>query len=110
MRWNRDLVIPIRYVATASLLFTAAFFIEYTPLFRRVHIPYDLEEFYYPLADYAFQSLHQGRWPQWDPTLYCGLSFAGNTQAALFYPPTWLMFAFSWVFISSVSLRPRAIR
>src|SRR6266571_2361779 len=89
-------VIRTRYVALFSFFFTAFFFIEYTPLFRRVHIPFDLEEFHYPLADYAFQALHQGRFPQWDPTIYSGLSFAGNTQAALFYPPTWLMFAISW--------------
>jgi len=89
-------VIRPRYVAALSLLFTVVFFIEYTPLFRRVHIPFDLEEFHYPLFDYAFQALHQGRFPQWDPTIYSGLSFAGNTQAALFYPPTWLMFACAW--------------
>jgi len=82
----------VRYVAVLSLLFTAAFFIEYTPLWPRVHIPYDLEYFHYPLADYAFQAIRHGRFPQWDPTIYCGLSFAGNVQAALFYPPTWLMF------------------
>jgi hypothetical protein len=82
----------LRYVAVLSLLFTAAFFIEYTPLWPRVHIPYDLEYFHYPLADYAFQAIRDGRFPQWDPTIYCGLSFAGNVQAALFYPPTWVMF------------------
>src|SRR5712692_5511671 len=84
-----------RYVAVLSLLFTAAFFIEYTPLWRRVDIPYDLQEFHYPLADYAFRAIRQGRFPQWDQTIYCGLSFAGNIQAGLFYPPTWIMFAFS---------------
>ena len=85
-----------RYVAILSFFFTALFFIEYTPLLRRVHIPFDLEGFHYPLADYAFQTLRQGHFPQWDPTIYCGVSFAGNAQAALFYPPTWLMFAASW--------------
>src|SRR2546426_3684093 len=86
-------MIRTRYVAILSFFFTVAFFVEYTPLLRRVHIPFDLEGFHYPLADYAFQTLRQGRFPQWDPTIYCGLSFAGNTQAALFYPPTWLLFA-----------------
>src|SRR5882762_8204518 len=85
-----------RRVALLSLLFTAAFFVEYTPLFRRVHIPFDLEGFHYPLADYAFQAIRHGRFPQWDPTNYCGLPFAGNPQVALFYPPTWLMFVFNW--------------
>src|SRR5215467_517725 len=91
-------MIRARYIAAASLLFTILFFIEYTPIFRHarnVHIPFDLEAYHYPLADYAFQSVHQGRFPQWDPTIYSGLTFAGNIQAALFYPPTWLMFAFN---------------
>ena len=79
-------------VALASLLFTYLFFFEYLPPVRSVHIPFDLRGFHYPLAEYAFQSLRQGRFPLWDPTIYCGLSFVGNIQAALFYPPTWLMF------------------
>jgi Bacterial membrane protein YfhO len=82
-------------IALASLLFTYLFFFEYIPPIRWVHIPYDLIEFHYPLADYAFQSLRQGRFPLWDPTIYCGMSFVANVQAALFYPPTWLMFLFS---------------
>ena len=82
-------------IALASLLFTYLFFFEYFPPVRWVHIPYDLHGFHYPLADYAFQSLRHGRFPLWDPTIYCGMSFVGNIQAALFYPPTWLMFAFN---------------
>jgi len=82
-------------IALASLLFTYLFFFEYLPPVRWVHIPYDLQGFHYPLADYAFQSLRQGRFPLWDPTIYCGMSFVSNVQAALFYPPTWLMFLFN---------------
>jgi hypothetical protein len=79
-------------VAAASLLFTAAFFFEYLPPSPRVHVPFDMQSFHYPLLEYVFQSLRQGRLPEWDPTIYCGLSFAGNTQAALFYPPNWVLF------------------
>jgi hypothetical protein len=82
-------------IALFSLLFTWLFFFEYIPPVRWVHLPYDLNGFHYPLADYAFQSLRQGRFPLWDPTIYCGMSFVANVQAALFYPPTWLMFLFS---------------
>ena len=60
-------MIRTRSVAILSLLFTVLFFIEYTPLLRRVHIPFDLEGFHYPLAGYAFQAIHQGRFPLWDP-------------------------------------------
>jgi hypothetical protein len=83
-------------VAAASLIFTYLFFAEYLSPLRRVHIPWDLQGYHYPLAGYAFQALKEGRFPQWDPTMYCGMSFVGNIQAALFYPPTWLMFAANW--------------
>lgn len=83
-------------IALLSFLFTYLFFFEYIPPVRWVHIPYDLNGFHYPLADYAFQSLRRGRFPLWDPTIYSGMSFVANIQAALFYPPTWLMFLFSW--------------
>jgi hypothetical protein len=83
-------------VGLGSFLFTYLFFFEYLRPFRRVHIPGDLELYHYPLADYAFQMLKQGRFPLWDPSTYCGMSFVGNIQAALFYPPTWLMFATRW--------------
>jgi hypothetical protein len=76
-----------------SLAVLYLFFFEYLRPARRVQIPYDLDGFHYPLMDYAFQSLRSGRFPQWDPTMYCGMPFAANTQAALFYPPTWLLFA-----------------
>ena len=82
-------------IALASLVFTYLFFFEYIPPIRWVHIPFDLEGFHYPLADYAFQSLRQARFPLWDPTIYCGMSLVANVQAALFYPPTWLMFLVS---------------
>src|SRR6202030_1829788 len=78
--------IRLRAVAALSFIFTYLFFLDYLPPFRRVHIPYDLQGFHYPLADYAFQALRHGRFPEWDPTIYCGLSFVGNVSAALFYP------------------------
>ena len=83
-------------VAFAGLAATFLFFFEYVPPLRQVHIPYDMAAYHYPLADYAFQSLKQGRFPQWDASIYSGMDFVSNVQAALFYPPTWLMFALSW--------------
>jgi len=79
-------------IALASFAFTWLFFFEYLPPARWVHIPFDLQGFHFALADYAFQRLRQGHFPLWDPTIYCGMSFVANIQAALFYPPTWLMF------------------
>ncbi len=82
-----------RRVALLSLAATYLFFFEYLPPFKRVHLPYDLEGFHYPLLNYAAKSLGEGRFPEWDPSTYCGLSFAGNLQAGLFYPPNWVLFA-----------------
>ena len=80
-------------VAALSFVFTYLFFIEYLSPWRKVHIPYDLQGYHYPLVDYAFQALKAGRFPEWDWTIYCGQSFIGNIQASLFYPPMWLLFA-----------------
>lgn len=86
---------PVRAWVTAALAaaFVWLFFLEYLPPFDRVHIPYDLSAWFYPLADYAYQALRDGRFPQWDAGIYCGIPFAGNIAASLFYPPTWLAFA-----------------
>ncbi len=80
-------------IALISLVLTYGFFAEYLSPFRKVHIPYDLEGYHYPLTDYAFQALKQHRLPEWDWTIYSGQPFIGNINTALFYPPTWLLFA-----------------
>ncbi|MBZ5728904.1 MAG: YfhO family protein [Acidobacteriia bacterium] len=85
-----------RVVAILAILLTCAFFYEYLPPFKRVHVFSDIEGFHYPLQRYAFQTLKEGRFPQWDPSIYCGISFVGNVQAAVLYPPAWLMYAASW--------------
>jgi hypothetical protein len=78
------------------LIATYFFFSEYLRPFVRLHLFSDIEGFHYPLQRYAFRALHEGRFPEWDPSIYCGIPYAGNTQAAIFYPPTWLMFAVTW--------------
>ena len=83
-------------VAVLALFATLAFFCEYLPPLKRVHLFSDIEIYHYPLQRFAFQALKEGRFPQWDPSMYCGISFAGNVQAALFYPPTWLLYAANW--------------
>jgi hypothetical protein len=85
-------------VAVLALLATYIFFYEYLPPFHKVHIFSDIEGYHFPLQRYAFDSLKQGRFPQWDPSIYCGITFAGNVQAALLYPPTWLLYGASWGF------------
>ncbi len=88
-------------VAIVSFFGIGLFFAEYLIPFRAgggglVSIPFDLPGYHFPLASYAFQSLKEGRFPLWDPTMYAGMPFIANVQAALFYPGTWLMFAANW--------------
>jgi len=83
-------------VALLALITTYAFFYEYLPPFKTVYLYSDIAGYHYPLQRYAFQALKDGRIPQWDSSIYCGISFVGNVQTAFLYPPTWLMYAFTW--------------
>jgi hypothetical protein len=83
-------------VALLALIATYAFFYEYLPPFKTVYLYSDIAGYHYPLQRYAFQALKDGRIPQWDSSIYCGISFVGNVQTAFLYPPTWLMYAATW--------------
>ncbi|MCU0226716.1 MAG: hypothetical protein MUF01_03685, partial [Bryobacterales bacterium] len=74
------------------LLAVLAVFHDYLPFWKRVHIWSDTEGFHWPLLQYAHRAFQEGRFPLWDPSIYCGIPFAGNIQAGLFYPPNWLLF------------------
>ncbi|MFN7936603.1 MAG: YfhO family protein [Bryobacteraceae bacterium] len=84
------------WVGCGTFLAVYCFFLEYLWPLRRVHLFSDIEGYHWPLLSYAYQALREGRFPQWDSGIYCGISFVGNPQAALFYPPNWLLFAFSF--------------
>jgi hypothetical protein len=71
-------------------------FCQFLPPFRLVHLIGDIEGYHYPLLNYGFQSLKEGRLPLWDPWIYCGISFAANIQSQFFYPPTWILFLAQW--------------
>ena len=86
----------ILLVALVSLLGTYAFFFEYLPPAKHVHLWSDIAGYHYPLQSFAFNTLKQGRFPTWDASIYCGISFVGNIQAALFYPLTWVLYALAW--------------
>lgn len=79
-------------LATISLCATWLVFLEYLPPVQKVSIHSDLAGYHYPLLNFAYQELREGRFPAWDPVMYCGLSFAGMIQEGLFYPPNWLLF------------------
>lgn len=52
----------------------------------------DLVSFLWPTYSYAAQSLHAGRIPLWNPTLYSGAPFAADNQSAIFYPINLVLF------------------
>jgi len=79
-----------------TIIAAGAFFCEYLPPFKSAHLFSDIEVYHYPLQRYALQSLKDGRFPQWDPSIYCGIPFVADITGALFYPPNWLMYALSW--------------
>ncbi len=81
-----------RTVALVSAAATYVFFVEYLWPLKRVHMFSDIEGFHAPLLAYAFGEIRHGHFPLWDASIYCGIPFAGNIQAALFYPGTWLLF------------------
>lgn len=84
------------YPVLIAFVVCFGFFFEYLPPFRFSYIPFDLSGYHYPLMDGAFRTLKSGRFPGWDPAIYCGIPLAGNIQAALFYPGTWMLFLVNW--------------
>jgi len=47
----------------------------------------DFWRYHTPNAFYLDSCLHAGRFPLWNPLVLCGMPFAANPQAGLFYPP-----------------------
>jgi len=79
-------------VATLAAALTYLFWFEYLPPFNRIHLHSDIEGYHWPLLVAAHEAIRHGRFPLWDSSIYCGIPFSGNIQAALFYPPVWLLF------------------
>lgn len=79
-------------MSAVSLCVCYVFFLESLPPFQATGFHGDLAGYHFPLLNYAWQELREGRLPEWDPVMYCGISFAGITQEGLFYPPNWLLF------------------
>jgi hypothetical protein len=54
----------------------------------------DLLLYFYPLRDFAAETLRAGRLPLWNPYSFMGAPFLANPQTAVFYPPNLLL---SWL-------------
>ena len=56
----------------------------------RSYYLWDLYFRFFPSRALIGESLRQGILPLWNPFLFCGQNQAGNIQAALLYPGTWI--------------------
>lgn len=66
----------------------------YWPLFAGETLFWGLPTLqFYPWREFAFAELRAGRLPAWNPYLGAGAPLLANYQAAIFYPPNWLMLA-----------------
>lgn len=82
------------FAAIAALLvFTAAFFWKIL-LTNLILVGLDVFTYFYPYREYAVRAMRQGRIPYWNPYLFMGAPFLANIQAAVLYPPNWLV---SWL-------------
>lgn len=51
----------------------------------------DLLKEFYPLHGFIQQSIRGGEFPLWNPHVFIGHPIAGDAQAALFYPASWVI-------------------
>jgi hypothetical protein len=64
----------------------------------------DLINQFIPWREFALNELQAGRFPFWNPLVFCGTPFASNIQTSLFYPFTLLNMLFSVETTFSLSL------
>lgn len=83
--WSRARV-ALALLAPVLVLFHRALFLH------GFVIPFDLQEYHFPLAWQVADGLRNLRLPLWDPFTYCGFPLHANVQAQMFYPPAWPFF------------------
>lgn len=64
----------------------------------------DLINQFVPWREFALRVIREGRFPAWNPYVFCGTPFAANIQTALFYPWNLLHLFFSVERTFSLSL------
>lgn len=55
-------------------------------LFGEIICGGDMISQFVPWREFALQEIAQGRFPLWNPFVFCGTPFAANIQTSLFYP------------------------
>lgn len=71
------------------LLLLPILFLWKLTLAGRILVGLDPFNFFYPYHDAVRQALAAGRLPEWNPALFGGVPFLADSQAQLFYPPSW---------------------
>ncbi len=51
----------------------------------------DISYYFQPFCTFMRHSCQDGRFPLWNPYMYCGMSQVAVPSPGLFYPPTWLL-------------------
>jgi hypothetical protein len=88
-KFRRLFILPYFPVIAAPFLLYAF------PLFSAKTLFWGLPALQFiPWQAYAWQQISQGILPLWNPLNGMGTPFLANYQLALFYPPTWLSYAF----------------
>ena len=77
-------IIPFAALLTEVLLFYRQ--VLFQP--GKYAIPWDLQSYHLPLAEFMAKSFRQGYFPLWDPFTYCGWPVYAELTTQLFYPPT----------------------
>ncbi|GEM_PF-4424530 len=61
-------------------------------IFRRTtKIQWDVLDIHYPALIYQSRMIRKGLLPLWDPYLFCGYSYIGHVQAAVYHPVHFLL-------------------
>jgi hypothetical protein len=87
---------PLRFGLGGLALLTAAMFFDMlvapgTRVLGQVHD--DLALHFLWWREFGFGELAKGNLALWNPHIFSGAPFFGNTQSALLYPPNWLFLA-----------------
>ncbi|MGI5835204.1 MAG: YfhO family protein [Chloroflexota bacterium] len=92
-------------VAIAALLAALVALFYNAVLFQGLILgDYDAFVYFYPLREYAANSLKQGRFPLWNPYLFLGSPFFANVQTAVLYPLNALFLVLSTPYAYTASI------
>jgi len=74
----------------SAIMFREAFFYGYV-----LDGNWDRRDQELPFHEFARQQFQQGRFPTWNPFIFCGTSFLFSTANLSFYPPNWIAYSAS---------------